>query len=96
MVGYTRRNFLEMVLKSVLATGVGGSLFSGCAGPGKAKKSLAEVLSRNYYATLTKDWDPIYGPPLQWFSRYKGPLIGAAKAIPVPQPERLLLRTRTF
>ena len=73
MVGYTRRNFLERGLKSVLATGVGGLLFSGCAGPGKAKKSLAEVLNRNYYATLTKDWDPIYGPPLQWFSRYKGP-----------------------
>ena len=73
MAGYTRRNFLEMGLKSVLATGIGGSLISGCIGLGKAKKNLAEVLSRDYYATLTKDWDPIYGPPLQWFSRYKGP-----------------------
>jgi hypothetical protein len=74
MAGYTRRNFLEMGLKSVLATGIGGSLFSGCIGLGKPKKGLAEVLSRDYYAKLTKNWDPIYGPPLQWFSRYKGPI----------------------
>jgi hypothetical protein len=65
MAGYTRRNFLEMGLKSVLATGIGGSLFSGCTGLGKAKKSLDEVLSCEYYAALTKDWDPIYGPPIQ-------------------------------
>jgi hypothetical protein len=73
MVGHTRRNFLKMGLKSALAAGIGTSLFLGCAGHGKGKKSLDEVLSRDYYATLTKDWDPIYGPPLQWFSRYGGP-----------------------
>lgn len=73
MTSCTRRDFLEMGLKFALATGIGTSLFSGCAGVGQGKKSLDEVLSRDYYATLTKDWDPIYGPPLQWFSRYKGP-----------------------
>src|SRR4030042_6447839 len=73
MVAYTRRNFLEMGFKFALATGIGSSLFSGCTGLGKEKKSLNEVLNRDYYATLTKDWDPIYGPPIQWFSRYRGP-----------------------
>jgi hypothetical protein len=64
---------LDIGLKSVLATGIGGSLFSGCTALGRAKKSLDEVLSRDYYANLTKEWDPIYGPPIQWFSRYGGP-----------------------
>jgi hypothetical protein len=73
MAGYTRRNFLKTGLKFALATGIGGSVFSGCTGLGKSKKSLDEVLSHDYYAILTKDWDPIYGPPLQWFSRYGGP-----------------------
>jgi len=73
MAGCTRRNFLEMGLKFAFATGIGSSLLSGCATPGKSKKSLDQVLNRDYYATLTKDWDPIYGPPLQWFSRYGGP-----------------------
>jgi len=73
MAGYTRRKFLETGMKAALTTGIGGSLFSGCAGPGKGKKSLDEVLNPDTYATLTRDWDPIYGPPLQWFSRYKGP-----------------------
>jgi len=73
MAAYTRRNFLEMGLRFALVTGIGSSLFSGCSGLGKEKKSLNEVLNRDYYATLTKDWDPIYGPPIQWFSRYGGP-----------------------
>jgi hypothetical protein len=62
-----------MGVKYTLAAGIGGSLFSGCAGPGRGKIRLDEVLNRDYYADLTKNWDPIYGPPLQWFSRYKGP-----------------------
>src|SRR5512139_1876271 len=73
MVGYTRRNFLKTGLKLTLATGIGSSLFSGCTGLEKDKKNLDEVLSGDYYTTLTKDWDPIYGPPIQWFSRYGGP-----------------------
>jgi hypothetical protein len=73
MAGCTRRNFLEMALTSVLATGIGGFLVSGCAGLGTAKKSLDEVLDDETYAALTKNWDPIYGPSLQWFSRYQGP-----------------------
>src|SRR4030043_1581519 len=73
MAAYTRRKVLEMGFKFALATGIGSSLISGCTGVGKNKKSLEEVLSRDYYATLTKDWDPIYGPPIQWFSRYGGP-----------------------
>jgi hypothetical protein len=73
MVSYTRRNFLEMGLKFALATGIGSSFFSGCTGLGKEKKSLDEVLSGDYYTTLTKDWDPIYGPQIQWYSRYGGP-----------------------
>jgi len=73
MAAYTRRNFLEIGLKFVLATGIGSSFFSGCTGIGKEKKSLDEVLNRDTYADLTKDWDPIYGPPIQWFSRYGGP-----------------------
>jgi hypothetical protein len=34
---------------------------------------LDAVLSSDHYVTLTKDWDPVYGPPIQWFSRYGGP-----------------------
>jgi hypothetical protein len=73
MVSCTRRNFLKTGFKFALATGIASSFFPGCTGLGKGKKSLDEVLSRDYYATLAKDWDPIYGPPLQWFSRYGGP-----------------------
>ncbi len=73
MTAYTRRNFIAIGLKAALATGIAGSLFSGCTGLRKEKKSLDEVLNRDYYTTLTKNWDPIYGPPLQWFSRYQGP-----------------------
>ena len=73
MAGYTRRNFLEMGLKVALATGIGSSALSGCTGPAVRRKSLDEVLSPDYYTTLTKDWDPIYGPSIQWFSRYGGP-----------------------
>jgi hypothetical protein len=54
-----------MELRPTLATGIGSSLFSGWASPEKGKKSLEEVLSRECYAALTKDWDPIYGPPIQ-------------------------------
>jgi hypothetical protein len=73
MAGYTRRNFLKKGLKFAVAAGIGSSLFSGCTGLGKVKKTLDEVLRHDSYAALTKDWDPIYGPPLQWFSRYGGP-----------------------
>jgi hypothetical protein len=48
MVGYTRRNFLEMGLKFA-AAGIGSSLFSGCTGLGKEKKSLDEVLAVTLY-----------------------------------------------
>jgi hypothetical protein len=72
MVGYSRRNFLKMGLQFGFGIGIGSCLFSGCTGPRKRKKSLDEVLSLDYYTTLTKDWDPIYGPPIQWFSRYGG------------------------
>ena len=73
MVGFTRREFLERSLKIAFITGLSGFGSSGCAGLDTSRKSLDEVLNPDYYAKLTKDWDPIYGPPIQWFSRYGGP-----------------------
>ena len=37
-----------------------------------AGRSLERNLSAESYARLTKEWDPVYGPPIQVFSRYGG------------------------
>ena len=73
MAKYNRREFLEKSLKFAFITGLCSHVSSGCTGLGTARKSLDAVLSSDQYATLTKDWDPVYGPPIQWFSRYGGP-----------------------
>jgi len=66
-----RRDFLKKAGRAALAGFLAGSSLSSCAGI--VGKNLEETLRSDHYAELTKNWDPIYGPPLQWFSRYGGP-----------------------
>jgi len=68
----TRREFLKKASQAALGAGLAAT-FSGCAEIGFNKRSLAETLSSEHYAKLTQNWDPIYGPGIQWFSRYQGP-----------------------
>jgi hypothetical protein len=58
--------------KIALATGFPGALMSGCARATFRKKSWEEVLGGDNYSRLTQLWDPVYGPPVQEFSRYGG------------------------
>lgn len=73
MVNCNRREFLRKAGKVALATGLAGSALSSCTSIGLSKKSLEETLRGDSYAKLTKNWDPVYGPPIQEFSRYGGP-----------------------
>jgi hypothetical protein len=68
----SRREFLKKVGKVTLVTGLAGTALSGCTRIGMARKSLEQNLSAESYAKLTKQWDPVYGPPIQTFSRYGG------------------------
>ncbi len=73
MTGQTRRDFLKKTGKGAMAFLLPGSLVSGCAGLGTGNQSLEETLRSIQYAKAIEQWDPIYGPPIQWYSRYKGP-----------------------
>jgi hypothetical protein len=68
----SRRDFLKKAGQAAIGMGLASPFVSGCAGPKIRKKKLEEILSPDSYARLTGDWDPVYGPSLQWFSRYKG------------------------
>jgi hypothetical protein len=72
-MNFTRREFLKGASKAALAAGLAHSALSGCATIGLRKRSLDETLSSENYASLTQNWDPIYGPGIQGFSRYQGP-----------------------
>ena len=58
--------------KAALATSLLGSMISGCSGTRIGRKSLEEILGSGHYSQLTRNWDPIYGPPIQGFLRYGG------------------------
>jgi hypothetical protein len=63
----TRRNFIRKVGSATLGFGL-GTLF-GCTA------SRPNILSRggaDGFHSSMEDWDPIYGPSLQWYSRYGG------------------------
>jgi hypothetical protein len=66
----TKREFLKLSGQAALALGLADSVFSGAEALGR--KSIEETLKPENYSKLTKKWDPIYGPPLLWFSRYGG------------------------
>ena len=54
--------------------GVVGLTLAGCAGKTDLYRgSPEETLAPDAYAGLSRDWDPVYGPPLQWYSKYGGP-----------------------
>ncbi len=73
MQNWSRREFLKKIGKVTLAAGFAGSALSGCTSIGMGRKSLQESLNAGSYARLTERWDPVYGPPIQAFSRYGGP-----------------------
>jgi hypothetical protein len=61
----TRRRFLYQIIATLL----GLSGLPGCF-PRMPFSSASEV--RNWHQSMA-DWDPVFGPPIQWFSRYGGP-----------------------
>jgi hypothetical protein len=69
----TRRGFISKATQLALITGFGGSSLWACAHHRLHERSLEETLRREQYAELTRNWDPIYGPPIQGYSKYGGP-----------------------
>ncbi|OGP73055.1 MAG: hypothetical protein A2V86_17205 [Deltaproteobacteria bacterium RBG_16_49_23] len=69
---HTRRNFLKQAGKIAIAAAAGGLFFPGCANLHKGAPGLDETLKTGRYKALTRDWDPIYGPPIKWSPRYGG------------------------
>jgi hypothetical protein len=57
-----------------LATGLTVLGTAACSSlpQGGLKKSLEESMSADQYFRLTRDWDPVYGPPIRWSSKYGG------------------------
>jgi hypothetical protein len=70
---YTRRRFIERVANLTLLTGLASSSLWACVRRPLRKKSIAETLQGGYYGKLTRNWDPIYGPSIQEYSKYGGP-----------------------
>ena len=68
----TRREFLKRAGKAGAAATMAGSFLLGCSRMGSHKGRADALTGVNRYADLTKNWDPIYGPPIQPFSRYGG------------------------
>ncbi len=69
----TKREFLKHTAKFLLATSVSGSTVTSCTSGELQRRDLNEILSQDYYAQLTRDWDPVYGPSIQGYSKYGGP-----------------------
>ena len=69
----TKREFLRHTAKCFLATAVGGSTLTSCTYGDLQRKDLGDILSPDHYAQLTRDWDPVYGPSIQGYSKYGGP-----------------------
>lgn len=68
----TRRIFLKRSGKFFLSVGLFNFGISACGTSGSFKKSLEETLKSDHYSGLTRDWDPVYGPPIRWSSKYGG------------------------
>jgi len=71
-VNVTRRDFLKRSGKFGLAVGLATSGISACSSSGTFKKSLEETMTSDHYFRMTRDWDPVYGPPIRWSSKYGG------------------------
>jgi hypothetical protein len=69
----SRRDFLKRVGRTVIASSAAGVSLTGCSGIFVDSSSLMESLRNGQYNEPVKNWDPVFGPPVQWFSRYKGP-----------------------
>ena len=68
----TKRDFLKRTAKCLLATTVTGSALTSCTYGELPRKDLDEILSPDHYVQLTRDWDPVYGPSIQGYSKYGG------------------------
>ena len=69
----TKRDFLKRYGQTSLGNTVGGSALTSCTYGELQRKDLDEILSPGQYAQLTRDWDPVYGPSIQEYSKYGGP-----------------------
>lgn len=72
LVDLTRRDFLKRFGKVGLATGLVNSGILACSTSSSFKKSPEETLKSDHYFGLTRGWDPVYGPPIRWSSKYGG------------------------
>ena len=68
----TKRDFLKRTAKCLLATTVTGSALTSCTYGELPRKDLDKILSPDHYVQLTRDWDPVYGPSIQGYSKYGG------------------------
>jgi len=68
----TRREFLKRTGKAGASATMAGSFLLGCSRMGSHKGRADALSGVSRYADLTRNWDSIYGPPLQPFSRYGG------------------------
>jgi len=68
----TRRALLKKAGKMALGFGSMSQILLGCTSRNAGRTSLEETLWNDHYEKFTRYWDPIYGPPIRWSSRYGG------------------------
>ncbi len=68
----SRRDFLKRIGRTAVASSAAGISLSGCGAFFVDRNSLEESLRKGYYNEPLENWDPVFGPPVQWFSRYGG------------------------
>ena len=71
-MNFGRREFLKKVGQATITAGFAGFGLPRCVNLGTGGKSSRLNPSLENYTRLTKEWDPIFGPSIQPFSRYGG------------------------
>jgi len=66
----TRRELLIKAARSCASAALLGPSLSGCSRLGGKSIGPEDILKDGRYNRVVSGWDPIYGPPLQEFSRY--------------------------
>jgi len=73
IAGCSRREFLKEAGKAALAASLVGSSVSGCTNLFVDTTDVEWSIKKGLYNPPVESWDPVYGPPIQWYSRYGGP-----------------------
>jgi len=69
----TRRQFLKGIGKVTLAAVLPGAVLEGCTNATRGLKDPGVDIEKRHSGRAGRIWDPVYGPPIQSFSRYGGP-----------------------